>query len=96
MLDVFHKVASRYDLMNDAMSCGVHRLWKDSFVRGLDPAPDTSLLDVAGGTGEVGARGKIEAGQSKCLFSPCIFTCGELLFRQTFKLLPNFLQSSDE
>ncbi len=48
---VFDNVASNYDLMNDAMSGGVHRLWKDGFVRALNPAHDTKLLDVAGGTG---------------------------------------------
>ncbi len=48
---VFDNVASNYDLMNDAMSGGVHRLWKDGFVRTLNPAHDTKLLDVAGGTG---------------------------------------------
>jgi hypothetical protein len=49
--DVFDSVATKYDLMNDAMSLGVHRLWKDHFVRRLDPPVDTKLLDVAGGTG---------------------------------------------
>jgi 2-methoxy-6-polyprenyl-1,4-benzoquinol methylase len=45
-------VASSYDLMNDAMSAGVHRLWKDHFIRRLGPTPGTKLLDVAGGTGK--------------------------------------------
>jgi len=54
--DVFSSVASKYDLMNDAMSLGVHRLWKDYFVRRLDPPADTKLLDVAGGTGDVAFR----------------------------------------
>ncbi len=51
MRGVFDNVASSYDLMNDAMSLGIHRLWKDELVRTLDPAADTRLLDVAGGTG---------------------------------------------
>jgi 2-methoxy-6-polyprenyl-1,4-benzoquinol methylase len=49
---VFHNVARQYDIMNDAMSAGVHRLWKDHFIRTLAPGPDTRLLDVAGGTGK--------------------------------------------
>eukprot|EP00911_Craspedida_sp_UC1_P001341 UC1_evm1s1010 len=54
--NVFHNVASRYDLMNDAMSAGVHRLWKDQFVRMLAPTSATRLLDVAGGTGDIALR----------------------------------------
>ena len=48
---MFHGVAEKYDLMNDAMSAGVHRLWKDYFVRTLNPSENMKLLDVAGGTG---------------------------------------------
>jgi hypothetical protein len=51
VLDVFDSVAESYDKMNDAMSFGVHRLWKDYFVNNLDPSSDIKLLDVAGGTG---------------------------------------------
>lgn len=51
MHEVFDKVAESYDLMNDVMSCGIHRLWKDLFVYRLGPSEDTKLLDVAGGTG---------------------------------------------
>ena len=49
--EVFHNVADSYDKMNDVMSVGVHRLWKDIFMARLAPAPDTNLIDVAGGTG---------------------------------------------
>lgn len=56
VLDVFHNVADKYDLMNDAMSLGIHRLWKDYFVRTLDPSPQTKVLDVAGGTGDIAFR----------------------------------------
>ncbi|TIP42765.1 MAG: bifunctional demethylmenaquinone methyltransferase/2-methoxy-6-polyprenyl-1,4-benzoquinol methylase, partial [Mesorhizobium sp.] len=51
--DVFHKVANRYDLMNDLMSAGLHRLWKDAMVAWLNPPkrPGWKVLDVAGGTG---------------------------------------------
>jgi demethylmenaquinone methyltransferase/2-methoxy-6-polyprenyl-1,4-benzoquinol methylase len=53
---VFASVASRYDLMNDAMSLGVHRLWKDAMLDWLAPRPGMRLLDVAGGTGDVSFR----------------------------------------
>ena len=51
--NVFHNVAEKYDIMNDVMSGGIHRLWKDYFVRRMAPTPGTRLLDVAGGTGNV-------------------------------------------
>lgn len=56
--DVFDSVASSYDLMNDAMSLGVHRLWKDDFVSSLAPGKKGPLrcLDVAGGTGDIALR----------------------------------------
>jgi demethylmenaquinone methyltransferase/2-methoxy-6-polyprenyl-1,4-benzoquinol methylase len=54
--EVFSSVASRYDLMNDLMSGGVHRLWKDAFVDWLNPQPGMAVLDVAGGTGDIAFR----------------------------------------
>src|ERR1700742_4172730 len=54
--EVFSSVASRYDLMNDLMSAGVHRLWKDAFVAWLNPQPGWQVLDVAGGTGDIALR----------------------------------------
>jgi demethylmenaquinone methyltransferase/2-methoxy-6-polyprenyl-1,4-benzoquinol methylase len=53
---VFTSVARRYDLMNDLMSGGVHRIWKDVFVDWLDPRPGQAYLDVAGGTGDIAFR----------------------------------------
>lgn len=50
---VFDSVASKYDLMNDLMSAGVHRLWKSAFLDMLRPRPDQTLLDVGGGTGDI-------------------------------------------
>ena len=50
---VFESVAPRYDLMNDLMSLGVHRVWKREFIAGLDPRPSRTLLDLAGGTGDI-------------------------------------------
>jgi demethylmenaquinone methyltransferase/2-methoxy-6-polyprenyl-1,4-benzoquinol methylase len=53
---VFTRVASKYDVMNDLMSGGVHRLWKDGMMDWLAPRPGQRLLDVAGGTGDVAFR----------------------------------------
>jgi demethylmenaquinone methyltransferase / 2-methoxy-6-polyprenyl-1,4-benzoquinol methylase len=53
---VFSRVASRYDVMNDLMSLGIHRLWKDAMMDWLAPRPGLRLLDVAGGTGDVAFR----------------------------------------
>ena len=53
---VFESVASRYDLMNDLMSGGIHRLWKSALVDWLNPRPDIVLLDTAGGTGDIAFR----------------------------------------
>ncbi len=54
--DVFAGVASRYDLMNDLMSGGVHRLWKSEMVDWLNPRPGIVLADIAGGTGDIAFR----------------------------------------
>ena len=54
--NVFKSVADKYDLMNDAMSFGIHRIWKDIFVERLSPTGGTKLLDVAGGTGDISFR----------------------------------------
>ncbi|KAK7294061.1 hypothetical protein RJT34_16944 [Clitoria ternatea] len=54
--DVFTSVASKYDVMNDLMSVGLHRLWKDRLVSKLNPFPGMKHLDVAGGTGDVAFR----------------------------------------
>jgi demethylmenaquinone methyltransferase / 2-methoxy-6-polyprenyl-1,4-benzoquinol methylase len=63
--DVFHSVASRYDLMNDLMSAGLHRVWKDIMINALDPPRGErpfALLDVAGGTGDIAFRAVKAAG----------------------------------
>jgi demethylmenaquinone methyltransferase/2-methoxy-6-polyprenyl-1,4-benzoquinol methylase len=56
--EVFHKVANRYDLMNDLMSAGMHRIWKEAMVAALNPPKNRpfELLDVAGGTGDIAFR----------------------------------------
>lgn len=56
--DVFHKVAKRYDIMNDVMSAGMHRVWKDAMISALNPRREEAykVLDVAGGTGDIAFR----------------------------------------
>src|ERR1700750_2690311 len=53
---VFDRVAGRYDLMNDLMSGGVHRLWKDAVAARLNPQPGETISDCAGGTGDIARR----------------------------------------
>jgi demethylmenaquinone methyltransferase/2-methoxy-6-polyprenyl-1,4-benzoquinol methylase len=53
---VFDRVAFRYDLMNDLMSAGVHRLWKDAMAARLNPQPGETIVDCAGGTGDIARR----------------------------------------
>ena len=63
--EVFHSVARRYDLMNDLMSGGLHRLWKEAMITALNPPRDDrpfALLDVAGGTGDISFRAAEAAG----------------------------------
>jgi demethylmenaquinone methyltransferase/2-methoxy-6-polyprenyl-1,4-benzoquinol methylase len=63
--DVFHSVAKRYDLMNDLMSVGLHRVWKDVMINALNPPRGETpfaLLDVAGGTGDIAFRAARAAG----------------------------------
>src|ERR1700719_4982626 len=65
--DVFHSVAQRYDLMNDLMSAGLHRVWKEAMITALNPPRNDapfSLLDVAGGTGDIAFRAAKAAGAS--------------------------------
>jgi demethylmenaquinone methyltransferase / 2-methoxy-6-polyprenyl-1,4-benzoquinol methylase len=70
--DVFHSVARRYDLMNDLMSFGLHRAWKDALVTALDPPNNRSfaLLDIAGGTADVALR-VIAAGGAQTRVTVC-------------------------
>ena len=50
---VFSKVYNKYDLMNDIMSLGIHRIWKNNFIDWMNPSPNSSLIDVASGTGDI-------------------------------------------
>lgn len=54
--EVFSSVAKKYDIMNDAMSIGMHRGWKDRFVKRVKPQPGEAILDMAGGTGDIAFR----------------------------------------
>ncbi len=68
VVGVFDSVADRYDLMNDLMSCGIHRLWKDQFVRMIRPrlhmdGRPVDYLDVAGGTGDIAFRVRKKIGK---------------------------------
>ena len=51
--EVFEDVFDKYDLMNDIMSLGIHRLWKKTFINYLNPQKNTRLIDVASGTGDI-------------------------------------------
>jgi demethylmenaquinone methyltransferase/2-methoxy-6-polyprenyl-1,4-benzoquinol methylase len=66
--DVFHSVARRYDLMNDLMSFGLHRAWKDALVTAVNPPKSRpfSLLDIAGGTGDIAMRVVAAGGSNTC------------------------------
>ena len=70
--DVFRSVARRYDLMNDLMSLGLHRAWKDALVTAIDPPKRRpfTLLDIAGGTGDVAMRA-IERGGEQTRATVC-------------------------
>ncbi len=62
---VFSSVANKYDIMNDVMSVGIHRIWKDAMMDWLAPRPGQRLLDVAGGTGDISFRFLKRAGRGK-------------------------------
>jgi len=62
---VFNSVASKYDIMNDVMSVGIHRVWKDAMMDWLAPRPGQKLLDVAGGTGDISFRFLKRAGHGQ-------------------------------
>jgi demethylmenaquinone methyltransferase/2-methoxy-6-polyprenyl-1,4-benzoquinol methylase len=64
---VFTNVASKYDIMNDVMSVGIHRIWKDAMMDWLAPRPGQRLLDVAGGTGDVSFRFLERAGEANAV-----------------------------
>lgn len=75
---VFERVAPRYDLMNDLMSGGVHRIWKRAFVSKVNPQPGEHLLDVAGGTGDI-ARGLKSACDARARSRPSRLSGGVIV-----------------
>ncbi len=79
--NVFASVAGRYDLMNDLMSGGLHRLWKDRLVRMMNPQAGQTILDVAGGTGDITLRcARRTEGKAKiivCDLSPSMLAEGK-------------------
>src|SRR6201997_4604183 len=81
---VFHSGASRYDLMNDLMSGGLHRVWKNIMVNTLDPPRGErpfALLDVAGGTGDIAFRAAKASGEgfraTVCDINPDMLRVGQ-------------------
>ena len=64
---VFNSVASRYDLMNDLMSGGIHRLWKSAMIDWMAPQPHQKLVDLAGGTGDISMRFLSDGGGVACI-----------------------------
>jgi len=75
---VFDDVARRYDLMNDLMSLGVHRLWKRNFLDRLQPRADATLLDLGGGTGDIafGWRARGGGETTVCDLTPAMLGVG--------------------
>lgn len=65
VINVFDSVADSYDVMNDLMSAGVHRLWKNQLIRQIRPRPEYHYLDVAGGTGDIAFRIRGKTGPAK-------------------------------
>jgi demethylmenaquinone methyltransferase / 2-methoxy-6-polyprenyl-1,4-benzoquinol methylase len=93
--DVFHSVAPRYDLMNDLMSLGLHRAWKDALVTALDPPKSRpfALLDIAGGTGDVAMRVIAAGGEftraTVCDINPDMLAVGRERAEAHFPTLPS-------
>ena len=84
---VFSKVYNKYDLMNDIMSLGIHRVWKDKFIDWMNPSRDSSLIDVASGTGDIA---KLFSLRVKNLSTVTCVEPNEGMFSQGKKNLINF------
>lgn len=83
--EVFDSVATRYDIMNDVMSLGLHRLWKDEAIRMLSPQEGETILDLAGGTGDLTLRILKKMGQGNVILSDINFN----MLREGVKRLDN-------
>ena len=84
---VFSEVYNKYDLMNDVMSLGIHRIWKDKFIDWMNPSNDSSLIDVASGTGDIA---KLFSLRVKNLSTITCIEPNEDMFKQGKKNLTNF------
>ena len=84
---VFSEVYNKYDLMNDIMSLGVHRIWKDKFIDWMNPSHKSSLIDVASGTGDIA---KLFSLRNKNLSTITCIEPNENMFREGQKNLANF------
>ena len=84
---VFSKVYDKYDLMNDVMSLGIHRIWKDKFIDWMNPSRDSLLIDVASGTGDIA---KLFSLRNKNLSSVTCIEPNEDMFKKGKKNLSNF------
>ena len=84
---VFSEVYNKYDLMNDLMSLGIHRIWKDKLIDWMNPSRDSSLIDVASGTGDIA---KLFSSRNKNLSSITCIEPNENMFLKGKKNLSNF------
>jgi demethylmenaquinone methyltransferase/2-methoxy-6-polyprenyl-1,4-benzoquinol methylase len=84
---VFSKVYNKYDLMNDIMSFGIHRIWKDKFIDWMNPSCDSSLIDVASGTGDIA---KLFSLRNKNLSTVTCIEPNDHMFKEGKKNLANF------
>ena len=84
---VFSEVYNKYDLMNDVMSLGIHRIWKDKFIDWMNPSRDSTLIDVASGTGDIA---KLFSLRVKNLSTVTCIEPNEDMFKQGKKNLTNF------
>ena len=84
---VFSEVYDKYDLMNDVMSLGIHRIWKDKLVEWMNPSSDSKLIDVASGTGDIA---KIFSLRNKNLSAITCIEPNEDMFKKGKKNLSNF------
>ena len=84
---VFSEVYNKYDLMNDIMSLGVHRIWKEKFIDWMNPSNNSSLIDVASGTGDIA---KLFSLRNKNLPTVTCIEPNEDMFKKGKKNLENF------
>ena len=84
---VFSKVYNKYDLMNDVMSLGIHRIWKNKLIDWMNPSRDSLLIDVASGTGDIA---KLFSLRNKNLSSVTCIEPNEDMFKKGKKNLSNF------